>query len=190
MYIQVEELRNYLGITSETDDALLIDAISDAQDAIERHTGRVFQVSTNTSKYFTPGVDTCGNTLYLDEDLASINSITNGDGTTISASAYVLRPRNLPPYREIVLKSSYGLFWTYQNDPEDAITVSGKWGWSVEPDGAIHRATLRLSAFFYKQKDAQTFEYTASSELGTVRVRASIPKDIIEILEPYRKLIA
>jgi hypothetical protein len=61
-------------------------------------------------------------------DLLAIETLTNGDGSAISASSYVLRPSNIYPKSMIQLKES-ALSWTYSSSWEDAISVDGIWGY-------------------------------------------------------------
>lgn len=188
-YIEIGDLRDELGITGQDEDFLLSTAIGDAQSAIERHTNRRFEVTTDTTRYFTYGRDTDGRTLYLDEDLCSITTVTNGDGAVIAAGSYVVIPRNRPPWHEIKLKNSANLFWTYEEDYEDAISITGKWGWSETPTDDIKRVCKRLAVFFYRSKDSQVFDMTAFTEGGTARINRRIPSDVIEMLAPYVKVI-
>lgn len=184
------ELKPYLGIavSNTNDDALLTAMIASAQQAIENEVQRRFEVSADSTRYFTPGRDTCEGELYFDEDLAQITSVVNGDGVTITSVQYALIDRNRTPYYAVRLKASYGLYWTYTNDPEDAIAVTGRWGWSVTPDGAIKHVCKRIVGFLYRGKDAQTYDHTAFSELGVIRIRHQIPQDIIALLDPYRRM--
>lgn len=188
-YISIRDLADELGITGDEDDFLLASAIDDAQSVIEAHTHRRFQVEADTTRYFTYGRDTDGRTLYLDEDLCQITTVTNGDGVVVAASSYVVIPRNRPPWQEIKLKNSANLFWTYEDDYEDAISVIGRWGWSTEPEANIQRICKRLAVFFYRSKDSQVFDMTAFTEGGTARINRRIPSDVIEMLAPYVKVI-
>lgn len=188
-YIEIGDLRDELGIEGQEEDFLLNTAIGDAQAAIERQTSRRFEVATDTTRYFTYGRDTDGRTLYLDEDLCSITTVTNGDGLVITAGSYVVIPRNRPPWHEIKLKNSANLFWTYEDDYEDAIAITGKWGWSETPPDDIKRACKRLAVFFYRSKDSQVFDQTAFSEGGSIRINRRIPSDVLEMLAPYVKVI-
>lgn len=212
--ISASDLKTYLGISSSTDDSLITALITAATKIIEAYTQRDFEVGADTTRYFTPGVDTGyagwragggswnddwhpggGNwvdhssTLFLDEDLAQTpTTITNGDGIVVTSAQYVLIDRNRPPYRAIKLKGSTGLVWTYTNDPEYAISVVGRWGWSVTPPDDIVQAARRLSGFLYRQKDMQTYDATAFSELGVIRIKHRIPEDIMAMLDPYRRM--
>jgi hypothetical protein len=68
--------------------------------------------------------------------------------------------------------------------------VAGDWGYSTTAPADIVQATLRLAAFFYRQKDAQVFDTVASPELGVITVPKGIPVDIRLLLDPYRKRVS
>ena len=75
------------------------------------------------------------------------------------------------------------------NYADDAITVVGKWAYSLVPGPAITHATLRIAAWMYRQKDAQVFEPTAMPGLGQLYVAPRIPQDIDELLGPFKRLV-
>jgi hypothetical protein len=183
------DLKVYLGITNSDDDTLIGTLITAAQKVIETYTQRDFEVAADTTRYFTPGHDTCNGVLRLDEDLAQApTTITNGDGIVVTAAQYALVPRNRAPYNQIRLLSSTGLFWTYTNDPEDAISIIGRWGWSVLPPDDIVQAARRTAGWLYRSKDGQAYDSTAFGELGVIRIKHKIPEDITAMLDPYRRL--
>jgi len=101
----------------------------------------------------------------------------------------VLRPSSGPPYRQIVLKASSGLIWTYVDDPEDAISITGSWGYSASAPPDIVQATLRLAAYMYRQKDAQVYDVSAEPSAGVITVPQGIPRDVRLTLDSYRELL-
>jgi hypothetical protein len=191
-YTTATLLKTYLGITGASDDTLLTNLISRAQAAIDRYTGRTFEASANTTRKFTVGIDTDGRVLYLDEDLASINAIvTNADGganaDTLTTGEYVTKPRNRTPYFAIEILASADATWDYTTDPENGITVSGKWAWSASAPDDIVQACIRLAGYFYRQKDAGVFDVTAMPDAGVIQIPQGIPKDVKMILDVYKK---
>jgi hypothetical protein len=193
-YADVDQLKTYLGITDTGDDGLLSDLLHRSQKAIESFTGRIFEVSEQTFRYYTVGVDTDGRVLYLDEDLYSINAIvTNADaafGTTLLATEYITHPRTITPYYAIELLGSSSNSWTYTTDPENGITVRGKWGYSEEAPYDIAHSCIRLAAYCYRQKDASVFDITAIPDAGVIMTPQGIPADVKIILNPYRKIVS
>lgn len=188
-YVLTADLKTYLGISNTDDDTLLGTLITVAQKIIETYTQRDFEVGADSTRYFTPGRDTDEGVLYFDEDLAQApTTVTNGDGIVVTSAQYALLDRNRTPYRAIKLLSATGLYWTYQNNPEDAISILGRWGWSVTPPDDIVQAAKRLASWLYRGKDSQTFEGTAFSELGVIRVRQDLPTDVKALLDPYRRM--
>ncbi len=191
-YVTVASLKTYLGITEDDHDALLAQLISAAEKVIEARTGRVFETNADTTRYFTVGVDTHGDTLVLDRDLCAITSIrTNADaddgGTELEPGDYFTRPRNDTPYFEIQLSGRSGKSWTYTYDPEGGIAVTGKWAYSVTPPADIAQACTRLAAYFYRQRDANVFDVTAIPAAGVIQTPQGIPRDVDIILSLYRR---
>lgn len=189
-YTTVSLLKTYLGATTSNDDTLLTALIARAQAIIDAYCQRTFEASANTSKTFDADRDTDGAWLYLDEDLASINTVTNGDGDVLTASTeYMTEPRNRTPYFAIKLISQSGLSWTWTTAPENAITISGKWAYSTSaPDDIVH-ATLRLAAYLYRQRDnAADLDRAVIAGNATI-LPAQLPSDIKTILAPYRRLV-
>jgi len=187
-YAHLGVLKQYLGLsaTETTDDTLLQDLLDRATTAIDNHCGRRFSANTETRYYEDDAVD--GQTLYLDEDLISITTLTNGDSdsTTISSSDYWLIPRNEgPPYYGIRLKSDTTTTWEF--DIDYWVSVAGTWGWNTTPPADIVQACIRLASYYYHQKDVPVYETSVFPESGVITVATGMPVDVRELLDPYRK---
>ena len=116
--------------TDVEDDTLLQTLVRNATQVVNEHTGRHFVPVRQTRSFDArwPVVD--GRNLDLDADLLAVESITNGDGNAVGSSDYVLRPSNLYPKWRVRLKSgSSSVWWTYDDDYENAISVDGVWGY-------------------------------------------------------------
>lgn len=193
-YTDYTAVKRYLNIdtVNDGDDTLLTTLIARAQAEIDRFCARTFEASTNTVRYFNAltEVDTRDYlTLYLQYDLCSINTITNGDNTTIS-SGYTTKPKNETPYYAIRLLPSSGLAWTYEDDPDDAIAISGKWAYSTTAPADIVQATIELTAWMYRRRDNFVdFERPQVSPDGTTFVPTAMPRSVCAVLEPYKKLM-
>ncbi len=187
-YTTTALLKTYLGATASTDDTLLGTLIDRAQGLIDAYCQRTFEASANTERTFDAARDVLGRTLRLDRDLASVDSITNGDGSTVTAGQYTTEPRNATPYYAIRLLSSAGVAWTYTTDPEDAITISGKWAYSESPPADIVHCTLRLAAYLYRQRD-NAADLDRAVIAGNVTILpAQLPSDIKMTLAPYKRM--
>jgi len=184
-------VKTYLAISGSGDDALLTSLIARAQAAIDRHCGRTFEAAADTTRKFTVGDDTDQEMLYLDEDLCAITTVTtdaDGDADVLTVNTdYVTVPRNTTPYYALKILSSSDYYWTYTTEPENGITVLGRWAWSTAPPDDIVHACVRLAAYYYQQKDAQVFDTIAVPDAGVITIPAGIPADVKLILMPFRK---
>lgn len=186
-YITLTELRAYIGANKPTDDALLTNAISEAQASIDTYCKRTFECAADTPRYFDYIEDTDGQILYLDYDLCQITSVTNGDATTIASTDYTTNPRNSTPWCEIKLKLNSDIAWTYDDTPEDAIAIVGRWAFSITPPNDIKHACLRLAAWYYRQRDTSNTAAEAPilTNSGAVIMPSKLPTDVTDILSKY-----
>ena len=192
-YCGASDIKSYVGITDSGDDALITALASRAQALIDEYTRRTFEAAADTTRYFDAerDVDELRRTLYLDHDLCAVTTVVNGDSTTISASDYALEPRNRTPYYALTLKQNAASRWTYDDTPEDAIAITGRWAYSTTAPADIVHACVRLAAFLYKQKDNQTLapETAVVSMSGALHMPAKLPNDVRDILYNYRRLV-
>ena len=192
-YATLAEVKLYRGVatTHTSDDVLLSALITRAVRQIDRYCDRTFSAPTTAETHYFDAVRDVSadrRTLYLDDDLADITTIVNGDGKTITSTAYVPEPRNRTPYNAIRLTwDVYGL-WTWTTRPEDAIKVTGKWAYSTAAPADIKHATVRLAAYMYAQKDSNVYDVVAEPSMGMMTVPQGLPRDVQIILDPYRRL--
>lgn len=187
-YCTVNELKDYLGIDVATEDVLLAQTIARTQAIIDTHTGRTFEATTDSTKYFDAVDDVDGAILYLGTDLCNITSITNGDGDLLAVTDYVTQPRSGTPVYAIRLLASSGLSWTYEDDHENAITIVGRWAYSTTAPADITQATLRLAHWLYQQKDNAVDVAQVVVSGGVTLIPPSMPRDVQAILAPYKRL--
>ncbi|HFD38538.1 MAG TPA: phage gp6-like head-tail connector protein [Anaerolineae bacterium] len=185
-YTTVADLKTYLGLSGSGDDALLATLIEAAQAMLEHEIGDVFEAAADTTRYFDAVADVEGRTLYFDRYCASITSITNGDGNAVAAGDYVTEPRNGSPIWAVTLKSGASASWTYDDSPENAIAVTGRWAVTTTAPADIVQATIRLAAYLYRQRDAQVFDVTAMPELGQITIPKGTPADVWAIIRYWR----
>jgi uncharacterized phiE125 gp8 family phage protein len=188
-YTTTAEVKQYLGISTDTDDALIDSLIDRAEGVIESYTGRVFEAQTAT-KYFT--IDNVeGRWLYLwGYDLLTVTALLDGDAdtTAFTSDQYRLEPRNETPKYAIRLKEDYD--WDFY-DSDSEISVTGTWGWSTTPPEAIEHACVRLTAFLYRQKDTSAdIDRPFVTGDGVTIMPSSLPQDVKSILDNYKRRIA
>lgn len=192
-YATKAQVKQYLGIPSGTtsEDDLIDDIIDRVQAFVNSYTGRLFEASADTTRKFDAKRDTSDNRLMLtfDHDLVSITSITNGDGTSVTASEYVMIPTNYSPKFAIRFKASANKYWTYEDDPEEAITIVGRWCYSLTAPLDVEQAVIRLTSYIYRQKDnAGEFDRTILAGNSTL-LPTQIPRDVLEYLHPYIRYV-
>jgi hypothetical protein len=96
----------------------------------------------------------------------------------------VTTPRNLTPFWAIRLKGNSGKMWTFNDDWEGAIAITGRWAYSVTPPPAIREACVQYTAFLYRQKDQPLTDVTAI-EAGVVMRPTGLPVHIKLMLAPF-----
>jgi hypothetical protein len=193
-YTTAALVKTYLGITGATDDVLIGTLIDQACTAIDSHCSRTFSASADSTRYYTVGVDTFNDVLYLDEDLCAITSVSSdADGTTpmvlVEGTDYVGLPRNTTPYHALKLLGSSSYYWTYTYNAEMGIEVVGKFAYSTTAPNDIIHAAERLVGYYYRQKDSQVFDVTAIPDAGIISIPQGIPADVKLLLKPYVRLV-
>ncbi len=187
-YTTTALLKSYMGITASTDDTLLSLCIDRAQATVESYTNRVFEASADTTRKFTPIVNTqwLGSGLY--GDLISITSITNGDGSAVPTGSVVLLSPNRTPAWAVRIKESSGYVWKYTDTPEASVSIVGRWGYSLTAPANIIQATLRLASQMYRQRDGSPdLGNSLISADGSTIVTSAMSRDIEALLKPYRR---
>lgn len=193
-YCTSTDVKKYLGInsTNNADDALITALIARAQARIEIFTHRTFISTADSTRYFDVSRDVDGQTLYLDEDLAKTPTTvtSNADSTsptTITSTQYYLQPRNRSPKYAIKLKDSENVDWDYTDDPESGISIVGRWAYSTTPPNDVKDVCIRLSALYYRIKDAP-FGNIAVDDAGGVTIGDNGINDLLSELAHYVKV--
>ena len=177
-------VKTYLDISGTGDDTLGATLVTRASAMIDRYCRRVFTAASATRLFDVPH----GATLFLDEDLVSVTTLTNGDGTVIASTDYVLKPNNITPKFAIKLRETASTGWRGSSTTGEyqAISVLGSWGYSASPPDDVVQAAVRLTAWIYRQRDAP-FGQTARPEIGVIETPLSMPPDVVKILAPFVK---
>ena len=186
-YANLTYIRDYLSSTGDlgtTQDALLQDMLDASEREINDHTRRDFAGTAGTVYYNRYAQhQVASQALYLDEDLHTLISLTNGDGQNIPVGSVWLEPRNSgPPYRMLRLHSAYVYTW----NPDSDVIVAGTFGFSTVAPDIIKRMSVRLAAFHFRMKDMGTGDVTGNSDTGEVMYPRGMPDDIKIALAPYR----
>ena len=187
-YAATADVKAFLKIPTgtTTDDTLIGGFVTRAQSIIERVTGKVYEASADTTRHFDAVRDVDGRLLLFDNQwLAQITSVVNGDGVTIASTDYATEPRNTAPYYGIKLKTSGAdAAWTFTDDPEDAIAITGRWAYTTAAPDYIVQATIRLAAWLYKQKDsAADVDRPLLTGDGVTIMPQSLPRDVMQLIK-------
>lgn len=183
-YAELSELRAYLGVESNDDDALLQGFLATAQALIDKHTGRIFEASADEARTFDE-YDVAGDTLLFGADLCVVTSVDE-DGSILSRNDdYMTRPRIDADAPFWGLRRMDNAAWTTDGD----IVVTGRWSYSVTAPDDIRHATVRLAAYLYRQKDNAAGDLDRTVIVGgTTILPAVFPGDIDRMLRPYRRV--
>lgn len=192
-YVTTAELRAFLRILDDVDDAQLALAIAAASRAVDQATRRQFGVlSVAAARYYTVRQDDRRDAYVIDcDDLMSTSGFaaaadTEGDGTfSTSVTDYTLLPRNAAadgePWTQIVFGTASEVATTV-----DSIRVTALWGWTSVPD-TVKQATLLQATRVLKRRDAP-FGVAGSPDSGTeMRLLAKVDPDVAVLLRPYRR---
>lgn len=144
-----------------------------AQAFIELKTGRSFEAVTQTRLFLsTAQVYHDPKLLMLDSEVLTVSSLINGNGDTIAADQYLLWPLNAPRKYGIRLKSNTS--WNFGSD--DAVSVTGAWGYMATADPLIKRLTARVARHMEQTRSA-TGTVTIFGD-GVRTFEASLPADV------------
>lgn len=186
-YLTVEEVKDYLELTSNRVDRILEISIGSASRLIDKYTGRHFYLDEGAVRYF----DRFDSQTVRIDDLVALDALAvdwladNTYSETWEAQDYILSgPTNLP-YDRITVHATTGRY-LFPSTPINAIRITGDWGWTAIPDD-ITMATLLLTTRFWKRKDAP-FGIAGSNELGQLRAITAKDPDVWEMVKPYRKM--
>jgi hypothetical protein len=146
-YITVPEFKTYRNVTETTDDTLIFSMIAGATGYLENGWGYVYRCDSDTDRDFYED-DVDGLRLCFDKPIASITSITNGDGAAVASTEYILSPRD-GPYFEARLKSTSSVRWITYPDP---ITVTGRWAMTVTPPARVKEACKVVVNYLYEKR--------------------------------------
>lgn len=188
-YTTVEAVKLRLGISGDDHNDLLYALIEEAEATIDDYCRTRFAVTVDSTRTFDPTCDVAGRTLYLDRHLAAITSITNGDGVTVAPTDYVTKPANEAPYWAIVIKSNSTLIWTYDDTPENAIAVTGKWGYSTIVPTTITNAANALVEAAFNTQGKGGFSKMDVEDLSVTMAGAEQAQTLLTTrLQPYVRL--
>jgi len=189
-YCTLTKAKNYLnskGLTVDAiDDSVIEDMIGAASRYIDAATNETWYSTTATEYYDAPRHQ--NGSIFFDHSVTAITSVTNGDGSVIPSSAYVLMPPNHPLKYAMKLLPNSGYSWMPKNGAyEQAITIVDVSGIPSVPDD-IEIACLQITVAQYKRR---TGENTTGKSIitsgGVVVMPEDVPGIAADIINNHRK---
>ena len=189
-YATLNDYRQYQDIDSadQADDTVIELMIESASRYIDGQTGRKFYARTETRYFDVPS----GRELRFDDDLISITTLTNGEGTEIGSDEYNFIPRNTTPYYGLKLKEASTYYWLPDSDSnyEGVISIAGSWGWASAVPADIKSATLEIAQTAYRRRSGQNTEGVARvTAAGVVLSPRDIPAYAMAVIAKYRQML-
>ena len=205
-YATADELRDFVRIDDDADDAVLTAALAGASRMIDHaadpRPGRWRQFGRTDepeARYFTPSRR--GYDVYLrDQWVAETDDIAtevgldvaadvSGDGAYVAITGTVLLPRNAAgqglPWSSVLFTGS-----SMPCPPliAESVKVTAEWGWPAVPD-AICEACMIQASRLISRRDAP-FGVAGSPEVGSeVRLLAKLDPDADNLVRPYVRKI-
>lgn len=194
-YITGDELKAFVRIDDELDDAQIGMAITAASRAIDRATRRQFgRADQEVERFYTAKLDPVLNRMVVEIDdlMASsglqVHTDPDGDETFPNlVTSYTLRPRNAPadgmPWTELVVGRGTSVSFP---DTPDGVRVTGHFGWNQIPEAVKEACALQASRLL-SRRDAP-FGVAGSPAAGSeVRLLAKLDPDVDVVIAPYRR---
>lgn len=189
---QIPDIRS----ANPVDDAFIDSLIEGVSRAIDLYCGgRSFFKYTQT-RYFDLPADRQLDFEGVDYLLA-ITSLTNGDGTVIDSSDYILLPRDGPPYYGLRLKQSSTVIWQPDSDSntERVLALAGDWG-IVDRDltdaysmryiiGTREACRLSVHSLYTKRFGQGAEGVAAVTAAGIVIMPKDLPPEAKRILDSF-----
>lgn len=194
-YAESDDLKDYVRVDDDIDDAQVSLAIAAASRAIDLAANRQFGVvDTPSARYYTASWDRARRRWFVEiDDLATTSGITVaydtlGDSSYSAAiTAYDIGPRNAVDkgdvWTELVIRQTS----TQLPGVEvDGVKITATWGWPAVPD-TIKMATL-LQASRVLARRSSPFGISGSPDMGgEMRLLNKLDADVDLMIRSYKR---
>lgn len=145
------QCKAYMAISGAGEDTAITQILDGIITEIEIITNRTFvsQAATRSFGDEAPTITKLGRVLTFHEDLVSVTTLTNGNGTVIAATNYDLVPPSGPPYYQLILRPMATERFSVGADGT-RITLNGSWGTTAACPKDITLAILELVNLSHK----------------------------------------
>lgn len=189
-------LKDWLGISDNADDATITFAVDAANMAVVEYCGRTFDKTTSgseTARVYRPETS---RVVYTDDFWQTTNLVVKADDTDDATFAttwtintdFVVEPlnglingRHTPYYKIQAVGSRY--FPTLERP---SVQVTAAWGWTAVPDPVVEATLIKASRLF-KRKNSPEGVLGGWAEYGAVRISNREDPDCVGLLAWYRR---
>ena len=189
----ISEMTGGIQTTYTADENTVLQKFLNQADAeIDAQTGRSFGQGVNNHTHYYTEDDIDDDTLYLDADLVSVTTLTNGNDTVISSADYWLLPMNA----SVTGANGYdGSFWgiklkstsDWQTPTDGRISVNGRWGFMQGAPLDIVRCAMRIAYWFWTKRNQTGATEIAGAEL--TQQSDSYPTDVRIVIDRYKRRV-
>jgi len=186
-YLSLEDFKVYYDTVGTADDVLIQDTLDAAQQFIDSFTHRTFESAGITAMVFDPRDNAVEDVLFLDEDLASLTSVTI-DSVLVANTEYTTIPLNNTPFNEIRLRRDTTFNW-FENVDNDSVSISGDWVFSLTPPLDIVEAMKMITTSLLKERESigSGLDRTIMSPTGVMLISEVFPKKAMMTLRHYKR---
>ena len=180
-YVESEQLKNYLNIQDDADDAFISIWITTVSRNVDDHCGRQFgKVDQAETRYYTPKYDRHEGYWFAEiDDLQDTTGLTVTDENGSALTDYVLLPRNNAtkgkPYERLRLTSCTG-----------ELTAEALWGWNAVPAN-VKTGMFLQGAGLAARRDSPLGISGSPSEQAEIRLLAQLDPDFKTSLKGLRR---
>ena len=178
------------GTVNTVDDDLIGDYVTMASQAIETACKRQFSITYGTL-YWDACYPTVENrTLFFDQDVLSIDFVSNGSNGTIPSNNWRLLPQHYQPSYGLQLLTQSNMTWLVGNEGyvQNAITTIGSFGFCATPPADVTLAATKFAAWLYQNRDNDGAIIEMAD--GTKSIPAEAPQLVFKILEKYTRKVS
>jgi len=171
------------------DQDVIADMITETSRDIDRETGRTFYARSETHYLDVP----YGRYLWLDDDLLTLTSLTNGDGVAIPLTEILQFPANATPKYKLTLKAYSDYTWQESTSQgrEQALIAVGTWGYCVDTPADIRKACKEAVVSAYKRRFGNNItEGSTITAAGSIVTPSGWPKSVWDTVRRYKRVMS
>ena len=182
VYVSLQDFKAYLGISDDSEDAVLQRLLDNAEAWIDRHFDATFSPQVSDARAYGPDAlaplpcDERKLALWLDRPLLLLESIMLPDGSVLTGADVKLYPLNTEAKWYAVFD---GIEQIAIGDGE--AIARGVWGYTKFAPPDVMQLEMRLAAYWYRQRDSQ-MAFSATPELGSITTPSDIPDDVLRMI--------